>query len=55
MTNFLVFEIQVWLFLLLLVIVLGGLAVGAWFGWRHLKKREASLRESIETPRPRIR
>ncbi|WP_432790046.1 ATP-binding protein [Brevibacterium sp. K11IcPPYGO002] len=49
MTNFLVFEIQVWLFLLLLVIVLGGLAVGAWFGWRHLKKREAALRESIET------
>ena len=49
MTNFLVFEIQVWLFLLLLVIVLGGLAVGAWFGWRYLKKREAQLRESIET------
>ncbi|WP_228281501.1 sensor histidine kinase [Brevibacterium pigmentatum] len=49
MTNFLVFEIQVWLFLLLLVIVLGGLAVGAWFGWRYLKKREAALRESIET------
>lgn len=49
MTNFLVFEIQVWLFLLLLVIVLGGLAVGAWFGWRYLKRREASLRESIET------
>ena len=49
MTNFLVFEIQVWLFLLLLVIVLGGLAVGAWFGWRYLKRREAALRESIET------
>ena len=49
MTNFLVFEIQVWLFLLLLVIGLGGLAVGAWFGWRYLKKREAQLRESIET------
>lgn len=49
MTNFLVFEIQVWLFLLLLVIVFGGLAVGAWFGWRYLKRREAALRESIET------
>ncbi|TNM53985.1 sensor histidine kinase [Brevibacterium sediminis] len=49
MTNFLVFEIQVWLFLLLLVIVLGGLAVGAWFGWRYLQRREAALRESIET------
>ena len=49
MTNFLVFEIQVWLFQLLLVIGLGGLAVGAWFGWRYLKKREAQLRESIET------
>ncbi|GAA1509819.1 sensor histidine kinase [Brevibacterium permense] len=49
MTNFLVFEIQVWLFLLLLVIVLGGLAAGAWFGWRYLKRREAALRESIET------
>jgi two-component system OmpR family sensor kinase len=49
MTNFLVFEIQVWLFLLLLVIVLGGLAVGAWFGWRYLKRRDAALRESIET------
>lgn len=49
MTNFLVFEIQVWLFLLLLVIVLGGLAVSAWFGWRYLKRREAALRESIET------
>lgn len=48
MTNFLVVEIQVWLFLLLLVLVLGGLAVGAWFGWRYLKKREAQLRESIE-------
>ncbi|UVI35886.1 ATP-binding protein [Brevibacterium spongiae] len=48
MTNFLVIEIQVWLFLLLLVLVLGGLAVGAWFGWRYLKKREAQLRESIE-------
>ena len=47
MTNFLVFEIQVWLFLLLLVIVLGGLAGGAWFGWRYLKRREAALRESI--------
>ena len=49
MTNFLVIEVQVWLFLLLLVIGLGGLAVGAWFGWRYLKKREAQLRESIET------
>ncbi|WP_172172036.1 sensor histidine kinase KdpD [Brevibacterium sp. CT2-23B] len=49
MTNFLVFEIQVWLFLLLLVVVLGGLAVGAWFGWRYLQRREAALRESIET------
>ncbi|MCU4296000.1 histidine kinase [Brevibacterium permense] len=49
MTNFLVFEIQVWLFLLLLVIVLGGLAVGAWFGWRYLQRREAAQRESIET------
>jgi two-component system OmpR family sensor kinase len=49
MTNFLVVEIQVWLFLLLLVLVLAGLAVGAWFGWRYLKRREAQLRESIET------
>ena len=49
MTNFLVIEVQVWLFLLLLVLVLAGLAAGAWFGWRHLKKREAQLRESVET------
>jgi two-component system OmpR family sensor kinase len=48
MTNFLVVEVQVWLFLLLIFLVLAGLAVGAWFGWRYLKKREAALRESIE-------
>lgn len=49
MTNFLVIEVQIWLFLLLLFLVLAGLAVGAFFAWRYLRKREAALRESIET------
>ncbi|MDN6122567.1 MAG: hypothetical protein L0I80_01670 [Brevibacterium sp.] len=49
MTNFLVIEVQIWLFLLLLFLVLAGLAVGAYFGWRYLRRREAALRESIET------
>ncbi|WP_413333014.1 ATP-binding protein [Brevibacterium sp. GP-SGM9] len=49
MTNFLVIEVQIWLFLLLLFLVLAGLAVAAWFGWRYLKKREARQRESIES------
>jgi two-component system OmpR family sensor kinase len=49
MTNFLVVEIQVWLLLLLIVLVLAVLAVGAWFARRSLQKREAALRESIET------
>lgn len=49
MTNFLVIEVQIWLFLLLLFLVLAGLAIGAYFAWRHLRRREAVLRESIET------
>ncbi|MDN5737205.1 ATP-binding protein [Brevibacterium sp. BDJS002] len=49
MTNFLVFEIQIWLLLLLLFLVLAGLAVGAFFAWRYLRRREAALKESIET------
>ncbi|SDS53811.1 Signal transduction histidine kinase [Brevibacterium sandarakinum] len=49
MTNFLVVEVQIWLFLLLLFLVLAGLAVGAFFVWRYLRRREAALRESIET------
>ncbi|GAA1860858.1 sensor histidine kinase [Brevibacterium marinum] len=49
MTNFLVVEVQIWLFLLLLFLVLAGLAIGAYFAWRHLRRREAALRESIET------
>lgn len=49
MTNFLVIEVQIWLFLLILLLVLAGLAAAAFFGWRRLKRREAALRESIET------
>ncbi len=49
MTEFLVVEIQIWLFLLLLALVLIGLGLGAYFGWRHLRRREARMRESIET------
>ena len=49
MTNFLVIEVQIWLFLLLLLLVLTGIAALVFFGWRRLRKREAQLRESIET------
>ncbi|MFC9441187.1 sensor histidine kinase, partial [Brevibacterium sp. NPDC056947] len=49
MTNFLVIEVQIWLFLLILLLVLAGLAAAVFFGWRRLKRREAALRESIET------
>ena len=49
MTNFLVIEVQIWLFLLLLLLVLAGIAALVFFGWRRLRKREAQLRESIET------
>ena len=37
MTNFLVIEVQIWLFLLLLFLVLAGLAIGAFFIWRYLR------------------
>ena len=46
MTNFLVIEVQIWLFLLLLLLVLTGIAALVFFGWRRLRKREAQLRES---------
>lgn len=49
MTKFLVVEVQIWLFLLILFLVLVGLAAAAYFGWRRLRKREAQLRESIES------
>ncbi|RAD53494.1 histidine kinase, partial [Burkholderia multivorans] len=49
MTNFLGIEVQIWLFLLLLLLVLTGIAALVCFGWRRLRKREAQLRESIET------
>lgn len=49
MTNFLVIEVQIWLFLLLLFLVLAGIAALVFFGWRRLRRREAALRESIET------
>lgn len=47
MTNYLVFEVQVWLFILLLVLVLAGLAVAVFFAWRSVKKRASAQKEAI--------
>lgn len=44
MGRFLVFEVQIWLFLLLLLLGLAVLAALVFFGWRWMKKREETIR-----------
>lgn len=49
MADYLVIEIQIWLFLLIILALVSGGAVGAYYLWRHLRDRERRIaREAAE-------